>query len=88
MSIVKGVNMKPGNAPVSFLLACFLAVACAAWAQDGQDGVADSANRIAPLLIGAQVPAATVTGPEGASVELAERAGAQPLILVFYRGGW
>ena len=50
--------------------------------------VPDSADKVQPLLIGAQVPAATVQTLDGQSVGLAQVFSKQPSIVIFYRGGW
>lgn len=50
--------------------------------------VANSADEIQPLLIGAEVPAVTVHRPDGQAVNLKEAVQEQPSVLIFYRGGW
>jgi len=43
---------------------------------------------ICPLLVGAKVPELTLTTGEGKDFDLGAAAAADPLILIFYRGGW
>lgn len=45
-------------------------------------------DAVSPLLIGATVPDVTVRDADGTALSLAEAAGKQPTILIFYRGGW
>lgn len=54
----------------------------------GPDEVALSAGAIHPLLVGASVPSATVFGPEGEALDLAQVVTGKPTVLLFYRGGW
>ena len=64
-----------------------LMLACASLAF-AADGAADNATSINPLLIGADLPSAQLTNSAGETVDLAEVAGEQPTVLVFYRGNW
>jgi hypothetical protein len=50
--------------------------------------VAASADRIRPLLVGAEVPEVTLTAADGKAVDLRAAAKEQRSIFVFYRGGW
>ncbi len=53
-----------------------------------QPGVAESAEEVHPLLIGAQAPDVTVRDIESNKVELHTLLAEKPTVLVFYRGGW
>ncbi len=46
------------------------------------------ADSVRPLLIGSDVPSATVLDLDGNSVGLDEVLGEKPTVVVFYRGGW
>lgn len=64
-----------------------------AWALVAATGVAVAEvpvapDAVSPLLIGASVPDVTVRDAAGSELSLAEAAGKQPTILIFYRGGW
>ena len=47
-----------------------------------------SAADAKPLGVGATAPAVTLTGMDGAAVDLAKVFAAKPTVLVFYRGSW
>jgi hypothetical protein len=50
--------------------------------------VAASADRVRPLLIGAEVPELTLTSADGKAVDLRAATKERRAIFVFYRGGW
>lgn len=50
--------------------------------------VAASATEVRPLLIGAEVPNATIRTSDGGAVALDDLLAKQPTILILYRGGW
>lgn len=50
--------------------------------------VADKAENVAPLLIGEQIPDATLLNTKGEKVQLATLLVQKPTVLIFYRGGW
>ncbi|MEZ5015744.1 MAG: peroxiredoxin-like family protein [Flavipsychrobacter sp.] len=50
--------------------------------------LAPAANKVCPLLIGAEIPAITLNDIKGNAVNIQELVKEQPAILVFYRGGW
>lgn len=54
----------------------------------GPDEVARSADRVRPLLVGADVPEVQVTAADGAVVDLRAISDGKPTIFLFYRGGW
>ena len=47
-----------------------------------------SADQVRPLLIGAEVPAVTLTTGAGEPFDLAQAFAKQRSVVVFYRGGW
>ena len=47
-----------------------------------------SAEEIRPVLVGAPLPTAVLTGDDGTSLDLAAAVAEKPAVLVFYRGGW
>jgi hypothetical protein len=47
-----------------------------------------SAEKVYPLLIGAEIPGVGLTRSDGAPCELAELIKTKPSIIIFYRGGW
>ncbi len=47
-----------------------------------------SAEQVRPVLVGAALPAAVLTGDDGMSLDLPAAVAEKPAILVFYRGGW
>ncbi len=49
---------------------------------------AESADRIRPLLIGAEVPPLSLKTGDGAEFDLNAAIARKPTILIFYRGGW
>lgn len=50
--------------------------------------VPDKAEDISPLLIGEQIPNASLFDVDGSEVQLKEIMNEKPTVLVFYRGGW
>lgn len=46
------------------------------------------AEAIRPLAVGARVPKVTLRSVRGPAVSLRAEAAKQPLVLIFYRGGW
>ncbi|MEW6997330.1 peroxiredoxin-like family protein [Colwelliaceae bacterium BS250] len=68
----------------TFILLSFNSLA----AQEPTKAIAESANLIAPLLVGQQIPQVQTTTIDGNSVELAQLLNNKPTILFFYRGGW
>jgi cytochrome oxidase Cu insertion factor (SCO1/SenC/PrrC family) len=50
--------------------------------------VAPSADRIRPLLIGAEVPDAPLRDADGEPFDLLAAVKNKPAVLIFYRGGW
>jgi len=52
------------------------------------DDVPDRAEKVRPLLVGAQVPALVVRDAAGERFDLSRALEAKPTVLVFYRGGW
>lgn len=50
--------------------------------------VADSADKVSPLLIGAHVPDVNLTTIEGQSINLPHIVSQKPTVVIFYRGGW
>ena len=50
--------------------------------------VAESAQQVQPLLIGAQMPDVTVKGADGKPFDLGAALAKQPTVLILYRGGW
>jgi hypothetical protein len=49
---------------------------------------AESATEVEPVLIGAEVPNATLRNLAGEAVALPELVRGEKSILIFYRGGW
>ncbi|HEX9273921.1 MAG TPA: hypothetical protein VGA01_17095 [Candidatus Binatia bacterium] len=50
--------------------------------------VPDTAEKVQPLLVGAQVPDVSFKNLDGSSFNLRNKASEKPIILIFYRGGW
>jgi len=50
--------------------------------------VPDSAEKVQPLLVGAQIPDVSFKNLDGSSFDLRKKASEKPVILIFYRGGW
>ncbi len=50
--------------------------------------VASSPGEVTPLLIGSEVPSATVRQLDGTEVDLREVVGDDRTVVIFYRGGW
>ena len=60
-----------------------------AGAQSGAEGrVAPSAAEVRPLGVGVAVPDVPLRTPDDRVVTLHERTGKEPVVLVFFRGGW
>ena len=47
-----------------------------------------SSGQVRPLLVGAALPPAVLTGDDGVNLDLAVAVAEKPAVLVFYRGGW
>ncbi len=54
----------------------------------GMSNVPDSAEAVRQLTVGAAMPDVTLMTPDGATFVLAAEAAKQPLVIIFYRGGW
>ncbi len=52
------------------------------------DAIPDSAEKVQPLTVGAEIPDVTLRTVDGTTHDLRASAGKQPLVVVFYRGGW
>jgi peroxiredoxin len=50
--------------------------------------IPDSAEKVQPLLVGAQIPDVSFKKPDGSNFDLRKAAANKPVILIFYRGGW
>jgi hypothetical protein len=50
--------------------------------------IPDSADKVNPLLVGAQAPDVILKKTDGSNFDLRKSVAAKPLILIFYRGGW
>jgi hypothetical protein len=50
--------------------------------------VPDTADKVHPLLVGAQVPDVSFKKPDGSNFDLRKAAADRSVILIFYRGGW
>lgn len=50
--------------------------------------VAQSADEINPILVGAKIPEVTLKNTQGKAVKLNELIKAKPTVLIVYRGGW
>jgi hypothetical protein len=50
--------------------------------------IPDSAERVHPLLVGAQAPDVSFKRSDGGDFVLRKAAADKPVILIFYRGGW
>lgn len=50
--------------------------------------IPDSAEKVHPLLVGAQIPEVNFKKPDGNNFDLRKSAADKPVILIFYRGGW
>ena len=66
--------------------AALLAVATADAAEEKP--LPQSAGQVRPLLVGAALPPAVLTGDDDASLDLAAAVAEKPAVIVFYRGGW
>lgn len=69
------------------LLALLMAACLLGNATAGTDA-AEKPGLITPLLVGANAPEATMTGPEGNQVTLAELTADKASVIIFYRGAW
>jgi len=68
-------------------LVLLFGVLCASGAALPADPAATAAE-IRPLLVGAEVPALTLTSADGTPFDLRQGTSGKPAILVFHRGGW
>ena len=50
--------------------------------------VYSSAEKVCPLLVGAETPSVSLIRRDGSPCELAELIKTKPSIIIFYRGGW
>jgi hypothetical protein len=50
--------------------------------------IPDSAEKVHPLLVGAQAPDVKFKKHDGSNFDLRKEAADRPVILIFYRGGW
>jgi peroxiredoxin len=50
--------------------------------------IPERAEDISPLLIGQEIPDASLTAPDGSSHQVSAVVGEKPTVLLFYRGGW
>lgn len=50
--------------------------------------IAESADRVTPLLVGQQIPDVKTTDTNGEAILLSDVINNKPTILFFYRGGW
>ena len=66
--------------------AALLAVATVDAVEEKQ--LPQSSGQVRPLLVGAALPTAVLTGDDDASLDLAAAVAEKPAVLVFYRGGW
>ncbi|WP_164503411.1 peroxiredoxin-like family protein [Pleionea sediminis] len=55
---------------------------------DKRSRIADTPNDVAPLLVGQTIPDTPLWTSAGKPVSLTKLATKQPIVLVFYRGGW
>lgn len=53
-----------------------------------QAQLAPTADKVCPLLVGAEIPSITLTDINGRKVNIQKLVKEQPSIIVFYRGGW
>jgi alkyl hydroperoxide reductase subunit AhpC len=51
-------------------------------------GLAPSADKIRPVLLGSKSPDAALKTLDGTSTTFKDRLGGKPAVVVFYRGGW
>ena len=65
-----------------------LAMLLAAVADARAAGLATDAHDVRPLLVGSALPDAPLRTVDGAGTSLHALAGGEPVVLVFYRGGW
>jgi thiol-disulfide isomerase/thioredoxin len=93
----KGFFIKKENMKIFRLLYPFLYLLIAGTALQAQTSTAggqqqaavpSSANEVRPLKAGSSIPPIHLTTPEGASFDLNAFVKDQPVVLVFYRGGW
>jgi peroxiredoxin len=64
-----------------FLFFCFASFSASAQ-------LPEKAEDISPLLIGENIPEATVKAPDGNELKVLELFSKKPTVLLFYRGGW
>ena len=53
-----------------------------------EEPLPQSAGQVRPMLVGAGLPTAVLTGDDDGSLDLAAAVAGKPAVLVFYRGGW
>ncbi|MFW5894276.1 MAG: peroxiredoxin-like family protein [Verrucomicrobiota bacterium] len=53
-----------------------------------ESAVAESAEDVRPLLIGAEIPEVTLKTAQGNEINLKETVAERPVVVIFYRGGW
>jgi hypothetical protein len=71
------------------MLSLFCGLLLIAGAEEGYaQSIPDSAEKVHPLLVGAQVPDVSFKKPDGSNFDLRKAAADRPVILIFYRGGW
>jgi peroxiredoxin len=69
-------------------LSCKPPQGSSAVSKETEADVADSAQHVQPLLVGARVPPLTLRTMGGEPFDLNEAIATRPTVLVFYRGGW
>jgi hypothetical protein len=79
--------------PISLLRKVMLSLCCGLPLSAGAvevcaQSVPDSAEKVNPLLVGAQAPDVSFKKPDGSNFDLRKAAADKPVILIFYRGGW
>jgi hypothetical protein len=71
------------------MLSLFCGLLLIAGAVEGAaQSIPDSAEKVHPLLVGAQAPGVSFKKPDGSNFDLRKAAADKPVILIFYRGGW
>ncbi len=53
-----------------------------------ETAVAQTAQEIRPILIGAEVPGGRLRAADGSPFDLVSTVRKKPTVLIFYRGGW
>jgi hypothetical protein len=67
-----------------FLAACLL-IGVASTAL-GEEPMAP--DQVQPILLGSELPEATISDLDGNELQLADAIGDDPTLLIFFRGGW